>query len=47
MEYRKPEVIALADALSSIQGHKNDMTKDDGRGFIPPVGTTAAYESDE
>ena len=46
MEYTKPELNALADALSAIRGQKNDPTKDESIEF-PRVGTTAAYESDE
>ncbi len=46
MEYTKPEVTSLGDAVSLIQGMKNDPTKNDQHSS-PAVGTTAAYAADE
>jgi hypothetical protein len=43
MEYQKPEVVALASAVTAIQGSKNISSSRDSSQYV----TAAAYEADE
>jgi hypothetical protein len=45
MEYRKPEIVAFAEALSAIQGSKGMGLQDNPD--TNPIKTTNAYEADE
>ena len=46
MEYRKPEIVASAAAVTAIQGAKNGEFEDQ-RDVYQPLQTAAAYEADE
>ena len=46
MNYEKPEVVALVDALSTIQGGKGILLKDNAHPGNP-LPSVAAYAADE
>lgn len=45
MKYSKPQIVALAGAVSAIQGSAKDQDVEDTNSQEP--GTIAAYEADE
>lgn len=46
MEYKKPEIVASAEAIVAIQGTKNGQLVD-SQNIHLPMQTAAAYEADE
>ena len=46
MEYKKPEIVELAEAICAVQGAKTGQMQDSVNIHLPKQ-TAAAYEADE